>query len=51
MYGKEVDDSDWDIDSDVAPSVKSYNSGKVKGLESIYLQRLEGAKRRKNKRA
>jgi hypothetical protein len=47
MYGKEVDDflndSDWDVDSFVAPSVKSFNShgslasAKVKGLENIYL--------------
>lgn len=59
MYGKEVDDflndSDWDVDSFVAPSVKSFNShgsmasAKVKGLENIYLQRLEGSKNRKIK--
>ena len=60
MYGKEGDDflndSDWDVDSFVAPSARSYKSsktlasGKVKGLENIYLQRLEGAKKRKAKR-
>jgi hypothetical protein len=59
MYGKEVDDflndSDWDVDSFVAPSARSYASqgslasGRVKGLENIYLQRLEGSKKRKKK--
>lgn len=55
IHTKEVDDflnndSDWDIDSFVAPSQRSYGShasyvsAKVKGLENIYLQRLEGSK-------
>ena len=60
VYGKEVDDflndSDWEVDSMVdsvhsGKSKRSAMSGKVKGLESIYLQRLEGSKKRKEKRS
>ena len=60
VYGKEVDDflndSDWEVDSMVDSvhsnkSKRSAMSGKVKGLESIYLQRLEGSKKRKEKRS
>lgn len=58
LYGKDVDDflneSDWDIDSVNNKSQISYKSARshgdkrIRGLESIYLQRLEGGIR-KNK--
>jgi hypothetical protein len=50
LYTRDIDDflndSDWDVES-IAPSNVSYQStrsqfdGKLRGLESIYLQRLE----------
>lgn len=60
LYGKDVDDflneSDWDINSDNNKSQMSYKSARsygdkrIRGLESIYLQRLEaGVKKRKAK--
>jgi len=62
LYGKDVDDflneSDWDIDSNNKSqmsykSVRSYGDKRIRGLESIYLQRLEGGMKkpkRKKKR-
>ena len=57
LYGKEVDDflneSDWDIDSVNNRSQVSYKSTRsnvdrrIRGLESIYLQRLEAGTRKK----
>ena len=61
LYGKDVDDflneSDWDIDSvnnksQISfKSVRSYGDKRIRGLESIYLQRLEaGTKKNKRKK-
>ena len=57
LYGKEVDEflneSDWDIDSANNKSQVSYKSTRsnvdkrIRGLESIYLQRLEAGTRKK----
>lgn len=51
IYGKDIDeflnDSDWDIDSIAGPSTISHGTNqsiidnRLRGLESIYLQRLE----------
>ena len=61
LYGKDVDDflneSDWDINSDnnrsqlSYKSARSYGDKRIRGLESIYLQRLEaGVKKKKSKK-
>jgi hypothetical protein len=57
LYGKDVDEflneSDWDINSDnnksqySYKSARSYGDKRIRGLESIYLQRLEANIKRK----
>jgi hypothetical protein len=56
LYGKDVDDflneSDWDIDSInnksqfSFKSARSYGDKRIRGLEAIYLQRLEAGKKK-----
>ena len=52
MFGKDIDefleDSDWDIESfdnmshySKGTSRSAFNDGRLRGLESIYLQRIE----------
>jgi hypothetical protein len=52
MFGKDIDefleDSDWDIESfgkmsnfSKGTSRSAWNDGRIRGLESIYLQRIE----------
>lgn len=57
MFGKDIDefleDSDWDIESfdnmsnfSKGTSRSALNDGRIRGLESIYLQRIETSMKR-----
>jgi hypothetical protein len=59
MFGKDIDefleDSDWDIESfdnmsqmSKGTSRSAFQDGRIRGLESIYLQRIETSMKRGN---